>query len=132
MAQDIQRLKNGQCIEKEAYIRGVGWGSKILYQPAEYYIAEGLFLDSVEAAEYMCYDRMLALTASDEYIYKLRMERDEYYRQNFRDFIRTKEETIKEIECTLKAGKADQIQKENGVRTEILVQEESCTEVTGE
>ena len=41
-------------------------------------------------------------------------------------------ETIKEIECTLKAGKAYHIQKENGVRTEILVQEESCTEVTGE
>lgn len=132
LSEDLKQLDSGKCVEKQIYQRGNGWSGKIVYQPADYYIVEGLFLDSYEAAEYIIYDRMIALTASDEYIYNMRVLRDEFYRQNFKDFTRTKEETIKEIESTLKAGKAYAIYKDKWTRTEILVQEESCTEITGE
>lgn len=130
--QDIERLKEGNSVEKQVYKRGNGWSGTVIYQPADYYIVEGLFLDSVEAAEYMHYDRMIALTATDEYIYDLRIKRDDYYRQNFKEFTRTKEETIKEIEATLKAGRAYKIDKDKWTRTEIFVQEDSCTEILGE
>ena len=130
--QDIERLKEGNSVEKQVYKRGNGWSGTVIYQPADYYIVEGLFLDSVEAAEYMHYDRMIALTSTDEYIYDLRIKRDDYYRQNFKEFTRTKEETIKEIEATLKAGRAYKIDKDKWTRTEIFVQEDSCTEILGE
>ena len=132
LAQDILKLQSGKSVEKEIYKRGTGWGSMLTYYPADYYIVEGLFLDSVEAAEYMHYDRMIALTATDEYIYDLRIKRDDYYRQNFKEFTRTKEETIKEIEATLKAGRSYKIDKDKWTRTEIFVQEDSCTEILGE
>ena len=132
LAQDIQKLSGRQSVEKQVYKRGNGWSGKIIYQPAEYFIVEGLFLDSVEAAEYMNFDKMVALSADDQYIYNLRVERDEYYRQNFKEFTRTKEETIKEIESTLKAGKAYSVSLDKWKRTEIFVQENSCTEITGE
>ena len=80
-------------------------------------------------SEYIDYDRMIVITAEDDYIYNLRIERDEHYRQNFKGFTRTKEETIKEIESTLKAGKEYTVNKESCVRTEIFVQEDSCTEI---
>lgn len=132
LAQDIYQLKNGNSVEKLAYQRGKGWSGKVVYQPADYYIVEGLFLDSVESEECMKYDKMVALTASDDYIYDLRVKRDEYYRQNFKDFTRTREETIKEIECTLKAAKEYKVSKKSSMRTEIFVQEDSCTELLGE
>ena len=132
LAQDLQMLSEGKRVEKHVYKRGNGWSGQVIYQPAEYFIVEGLFLDSVEAAEYMNYDRMIALLADDKYIYDLRVERDEYYRQNFKEFTRTKEETIREIESTLKAGKAYSVSLDKWIRTEIFVQEDSCTEITGE
>ena len=126
---DLKKLSSGISVEKLVYQRGNGWSGQVVYQPAEYLIVEGLFLDSVQAAEYIDYDRMIAITAEDDYIYNLRIERDEHYRQNFKGFTRTKEETIKEIESTLKAGKEYTVNKESCVRTEIFVQEDSCTEI---
>lgn len=129
---DLNKLKDGRSVEKQLYQRGNGWSGKVIYQPADYYIVEGLFLDSVEAAEYIAYDKMIALTAPDEYIYDMRVKRDEFYRQNYKEFTRTAEETIKEIESTLTAGKAYSVCRNKCPRTEIFVQETCCTEITGE
>ena len=73
---------------------------------ADCLFVEGLFLDSVQAAEYVEFDLLISLAAEDELIRKLRMERDDYYRQNYKNFSRTKDETLKEIEDTLLAGKS--------------------------
>ena len=106
LAEDVKVLKGSECLEIQAYVRGIGWENKEILAPADVVILEGLFLDSVEAVEFIEYDMMIALSAKDEFIHKLRMERDNYYRRNFKEFTRTEAETLKEIEATLKAGKS--------------------------
>ena len=107
--ENIAKLREGNLITIDGYIRGIGWGNEITLEPADFIIVEGLFLDSMEAAEYMEYDYLISLTAADEFITELRLARDEYYRQNYKNFNRTVEETKKEIENTLLAGKSYQI-----------------------
>ena len=102
----LNRLIQGQAYEKECYVRGIGWGVQTTFEPTDFYIVEGLFLDSVEAAEYMIYDFLITLTAEDHLIRTLRMERDAYYRRTSPSFTRTEEETLLEIENTLRASKS--------------------------
>ena len=106
--QDIERLKKGEKVQKKCYVRGIGWKKHVEFEPSDILIVEGLFLDSVEASKEMQFDMVTALKASDEIIRKRRMERDDYYRANFTNYKRTREETLREIESTLKAGKAYQ------------------------
>ena len=103
---EIDALQRGESVERECYVRGHGWDNRIVLKPAEYLFVEGLFLDSVQAAECMEYDLMISLTAEDELIRKMRTERDAYYRKNFPNFQRTESETQQEIENTLMAGKS--------------------------
>ena len=102
---DIKHLRASHSIDKECYIRGVGWGVQKHFDSTEFYIIEGLFLDSLHASEYMVYDALISLTAEDSLIRRLRIERDNYYRKTSKTFIRTEEETLQEIENTLLAGK---------------------------
>ena len=60
LAQDVETLRLGREIEIQAYVRGVGWNNTEILKPAEILILEGLFLDSVEAAEAIKYDIMIA------------------------------------------------------------------------
>ena len=105
----LNRLIQGQAYEKECYVRGIGWGVQTTFEPTDFYIVEGLFLDSVEAAEYMAYDFLISLTAEDRLIRTLRLERDAYYRRTSPSFTRTEEETLLEIENTLRASKSYRI-----------------------
>ena len=107
--ENIDKLKLGESVTIEGYIRGIGWGNSITLEPADFIIVDGLFLDSMQAADYMEYDYLISLTATDEFITELRLARDEYYRQNYKNFNRTVEETKKEIENTLLAGKSYKI-----------------------
>ncbi len=102
---DLNRLMSLHSIEKNCYVRGIGWDNQKFFNPTDFYIIEGLFLDSVQASEYMHYDQMISLTAEDSLIRRLRIERDNYYRKTSRTFTRTEEETLQEIENTLLAGK---------------------------
>lgn len=104
--QDILRLQSDEIVRKKCYVRGIGWKKYVCYKPADIIIVEGLFLDSFEASSDMQYNFCVSLTAPDELIRRRRMERDDYYREHYDDFKRTKEETLKETEDTLKAGKA--------------------------
>lgn len=106
LMREIEQLNEGQHFERECYIRGIGWSERESFVPADFYLIEGLFMDSVEAAKFMHYDFLISLVADDQLITKLRIERDAYYRANFKDFQRTESETLKEIENTLMAGKA--------------------------
>ena len=121
LAQDVETLKSGKNVQKQMYVRGTGWNSEECLWANDVLILEGLFMDSIEAAAFMNYDLLVALSADDEMIKKKRMERDDYYRANFKDFSRTKEETLKEIEQTLKAGKSYVVchDKWNCMRLEI-------------
>lgn len=112
LQKDTVSLCEGTDITGGCYTRGVGWETKRTMKASDCLFVEGLFLDSVQAAEYMRYDLLISLTAADELITKLRMERDDYYRQNYENFRRTKSETLKEIEDTLLAGKSYEICKE--------------------
>lgn len=103
---DLNQLMNQRSINKECYVRGTGWGNKTHFTPTELYIIEGLFLDSIQASEYMHYDLIVSLTADDSIIRTLRMERDNHYRKISKTFTRTVEETLQEIENTLLAERS--------------------------
>lgn len=103
---DLNDLKAGCDVEKQMYVRGIGWSNKETLYAKDVIVLEGLFLDSMEASEFMKYDLLVKLSADDEMIKKKRMERDDYFREHFENFTRTKEETIKEAEQTIKAGKS--------------------------
>ena len=103
---EIESLQAGKSVERECYVRGIGWDNTTVLEPAEYLLIEGLFLDSVQAAECMEYGLMISLTAEDDLIRKMRTERDAYYRKNYANFQRTESETQQEIENTLLAGKS--------------------------
>lgn len=105
---DIICLQQGERIEQSCYVRGIGWSNKRILTPADFLIIEGLFMDSVEASECMEYELLIILSAEDEFIRRLRIERDDYFRKNYKNFTRTEEETLKEIENTLLAGKSYQ------------------------
>ena len=102
----LDQLLRGLSCEKECYLRGTGWGTWAAFEPTDFFIVEGLFLDSIEAEEYMTYDFLIALTADDDMIRTLRIERDAYYRRTSPSFTRTEEETLIEIENTLRASKS--------------------------
>ncbi len=106
LKREITTLDTGKCIRRECYVRGIGWGTKCMLEPAEYIIIEGLFMDSKEAVSTIEYDLLILLTADDELVRTLRTRRDAFYRQNYKDFHRSESETQKEIENTLHAGKA--------------------------
>lgn len=106
LSNDLNVLKSGRDIEKQMYVRGIGWSNKETIYAKEVFVLEGLFLDSMEASEFMEYDLLVKLSADDEMIKKKRMERDDYFREHFENFTRTKEETIKEAEQTIQAGKS--------------------------
>ena len=106
LRQDLNQLIHNNPVDKECYVRGIGWGCCKHFIPTEFYVIEGLFLDSVQAAEHMHYDQIISLTADDHLIRNLRMERDNYYRKTSKTFTRTEEETLLEIENTLLAGKS--------------------------
>ena len=106
LCEDLGILRSGSSIDKSGYIRGTGWGTSFHYEPSDYYILEGLFLDSILASESMNYDLVIALTAEDSIIRSLRIQRDAYYRKTSKTFKRTEEETLREIENTLRAGKS--------------------------
>ena len=122
LKKDIGILHGGNSVTGGCYTRGIGWEASRTMYPADCLFVEGLFLDSVQAAEYVEFDLLIALTAEDELIRKLRMNRDDYYRQNYKNFSRTKSETLKEIEDTLMAGKSYQVccGKENYFRIQVL------------
>ena len=103
---DVDRLFSGETIEKECYIRGTGWGNMHVTAPAQIYLIDGLFLDSLETSKHLDYDFLISLTAEDRFIRSLRIKRDAYYRKTSDTFSRTEEETLLEIENTLRAGKA--------------------------
>lgn len=109
LKRDMEQLMGGKPIERECYVRGIGWGTEKTFEPSDYLIIEGLFLDSVQAWEFMTYDFLISLTAEDELVRELRTERDAYYRKTSKTFTRTESETQKEIENTLRAGKSYQI-----------------------
>lgn len=123
LAYDVKRLKQGESVEIEAYVRGIGWGNTVVLEPADVIVLEGLFLDSVQAAEFVPYDMMIVLSAEDDFIRKLRIDRDNYYRKNFKEFKRTEEETLKEIENTLKAGKSYQVSDSISDYRKLFVEE---------
>lgn len=106
LANDLKSLKNSHPIHKECYVRGTGWGILQTFHPTEYYIIEGLFLDSVQASDNLDYDFLVSLTADEHLIRTLRIERDAYYRRTSPAFKRTEDETLLEIENTLLAGKS--------------------------
>ena len=122
VCEDIRRLQAGESFEKECYVRGDGWGQIRTLNPADYLILEGLFLDSCPAAACMEYNILVSLVADDDFIRKLRTERDAYYRRNYKNFQRTEAETQAEIDNTLMAGKAYQIctEKWNYLRLHAL------------
>ena len=103
---DMEHLFSGETIEKESYIRGTGWGNMQTIIPAQVYIIDGLFLDSLETSKHLDYDFLISLTAEDHFIRSLRIKRDAYYRKTSDTFSRTEEETLLEIENTLRAGKS--------------------------
>ena len=119
---DIKKLQEGVAFEKECYIRGDGWGQIRTLEPSECLILEGLFLDSISAATCMEYDMLVSLVADDDFIRKLRTERDAYYRKNYKNFQRTEAETQAEIDNTLLAGKAYEVctDKWNYIRMHAL------------
>ena len=119
---EVESLQAGNRVERECYVRGVGWDNTMILEPAEYFLIEGLFLDSVQAAEYMDYDLLISMTAEDELIRKMRTERDAYYRKNYENFQRTEHETQQEIENTLMAGKSYTVcyDKWNYIKLNIL------------
>lgn len=123
LKQDIELLRQGKRIQKQHYNRGIGWKNVKVFEPADIIIVEGLFLDSVQAAVHMEYDKVIALCAEDDLIRKLRMDRDDYYRKNFENFKRTKNETVRETESTLRAGKVYQKCLDKWNRLELFVQE---------
>ena len=104
--QDLDKLFAGETVEKESYIRGTGWGNIYTASPADVYIIDGLFLDSLETSRFLNYDFLISLTAEDHFIRSLRIKRDAYYRKTSKTFTRTEEETLLEIENTLRAGKS--------------------------
>lgn len=110
--QDLNLLNQGICVEKECYVRGIGWGEYKQLEPADYFLVEGLFLDSIQAAECMEYDYLISLKASDELITQLRTRRDARYRRQYKNFRRTESETKKEIADTLLAGRSYQVCKD--------------------
>lgn len=122
--QDILRLLDDRSVQKKCYVRGIGWKKYVRFKPADVVIVEGLFLDSYEASLYMKYNLCVSLTAPDELIRRRRMERDDYYREHYDDFKRTKEETLKETEDTLKAGKSYQKSKEKWNYLELLIKKD--------
>lgn len=122
LREDVQALFDGKSIEKQYYVRGIGWDNVKTLEPADIVIVEGLFLDSVQAAEYMEYDMVVKLEAVDNMIRKLRMDRDDYYRKNYENFKRTKNETLRETESTLRAGKAYQVCKNKWFYVRLFVE----------
>ncbi len=122
LKKDIGLLHGGNSVTGGCYTRGIGWEASRTMNPADCLVVEGLFLDSVQAEEYVAFDLLISLVAEDELIRKLRMERDDYYRQNYKNFSRTKSETLKEIEDTLLAGKTYEVcgEKENYLRLHVL------------
>ena len=103
---DLEKLKNGQSVTKECYVRGTGWGPIQTVEPSQIYIIEGLFLDSVLTSKSLDFDLLISLTAKDGFIRSLRIRRDAYYRRISETFTRTEEETLREIENTLRAAKS--------------------------
>ena len=122
LKKDIGLLHGGNSVTGGCYTRGIGWEASRTMYPADCLIVEGLFLDSVQAAEVIDFDLLISLVAEDDLIRKLRMDRDDYYRKNYENFSRTKEETLKEIEDTLLAGKSYEIfnRREKYLRLNIL------------
>ena len=122
LKKDIGLLHGGTSVTGGCYTRGIGWEASRTMYPADCLFVEGLFLDSVQAAEYVEFDLLISLAAEDELIRKLRMERDDYYRQNYKNFSRTKDETLKEIEDTLLAGKSYKVcsGKDDYFRLQVL------------
>ena len=103
---DTSQLLSYLPVTKDCYIRGTGWGNEHIFTPTEFYIIEGLFLDSSEASDFMNYDLLISLTADDALVRSLRIERDAYYRKTSKTFTRTEEETLEEIKNTLTASKS--------------------------
>ena len=103
---DLEKLKNGQSVTKECYVRGTGWGPIQTVEPTQIYIIDGLFLDSVLTSKSLDFDLLISLTAKDGFIRSLRIKRDAYYRRTSENFTRTEEETLLEIENTLRASKS--------------------------
>lgn len=122
--QDIISLQNGKRVRKKCYVRGVGWKKYIEFEPADVIIVEGLFLDSYEASKEMNYHLGVALKATDELITRRRLERDDFYREHYKDFKRSREETLKEIQNTLQAGKSYKIYNEKWNYLEFTIQKD--------
>lgn len=122
--QDILRLQSEKSVQKKCYVRGMGWKKYVVFKPADIVIVEGLFLDSLEASSDMKYNLCVSLTAPEELIRRRRMERDDYYREYSVDFKRTKEETLKETEETLKAGRSYTKCKEEWNYLELLIKKD--------
>lgn len=122
LKKDVSLLSVGMPIERQYYVRGIGWDNVKMLEPADIIIVEGLFLDSVQAAEWMEYDMVVKLEAQDDMIRKLRMNRDDYYRKHYENFKRTKNETLRETESTLRAGKSYQVCKNKWYYVKLLVE----------
>lgn len=124
LSMDIRQMQEGKNVEKEMYLRGIGWTDKETLYARDVILLEGLFLDSREASEFMQYDLLIKLSSEDEMIRRKRMERDDYYREHFVDFTRTREETLQEAEKTLEAGRAYCVCEEKWNLVKFKIQED--------
>jgi hypothetical protein len=86
------------------YKRGAGWKEATEHDPpAEFYLVEGLFLDSILASAQIAFDIVVVLEASWDLIAELRRTRDAAIRVAGAEYFRSPSETEEEIERTRRA-----------------------------
>lgn len=128
----IENLKQGRKVCHNTYIRGKGWEQMNYLCPGKIIILEGLFLDSVQAFNFIDADLLIEMSANDELIRKLRLQRDKYYRENFKNFHRTELESMEEIDSTIIANRMYKREiKKNGY-LKILVNNNCLIEIVKE
>lgn len=101
LRQSIDKINDGESVVINCYKRGVGWNFREVLSHADYYIVEGLFLNSLQAISYLGFDLLIELYADECAIKKLRVIRDTFYRSNYENFTRSIEESIHEANYTI-------------------------------
>ena len=96
----LDELERDRTVTRWGYERGVGWDDHTVSRPADFYIVEGLFLDSVRAASFIKFDLLVVLETSWTVIAELRRRRDASVRDKLGIGFRTAAETEHEIAQT--------------------------------
>jgi uridine kinase len=99
----IAALRNGRSITRWGYSRGSGWTEDFEAGPADVYVVEGLFLDSVAATKWVKFDLLIVIEASWDTIADLRRQRDASIRDRHGVEFRLPSETEEEIRRTREA-----------------------------